>query len=245
MARVHQRADLLTELADIKRRLRVVEGTNGLNSAKITQGGLTIENDAYFQMISPAGVFIVYIGPDGLGGQTLQIRRADGTLVLDTQRDVASGHDFWAFWDRAGHIVLSDDVQAGKGLAKPWLSVPMNPLFSMTANTVWSYMNLPVASVTTETTLWEGRIPLATHPKIQVNGIWGTASGSNTSTYKLYVDGTAVGTWSETGIDAGVKGPFDITSVYDRTDLVVQVRVTASGTGNVACHVHNIAMRQS
>lgn len=247
MGQINLPDNWIDEKRDLQRQIDELRAAVGLSSATISRGGLTIENDAFFKMLSSGGVQIVYIGPSAIPGhQGIVFRRSDGTLVMDTQYDVVSATDFWAFWDRSGHIVMSDDVQAGVGLARPWLSVPMNPMFSMAANILWSYMNLTVASVTTETVLWEGRIPLATHPKVQVNGVWGQASGSNNSTFKLYVDGSSVGTWTENGVlDAGVKGPFDISSVHDRTDLVVQVRASASGTGNVACHVHNLALRQS
>jgi hypothetical protein len=244
MGQINLPDNWIDKVRDLQRQIDDVRAAVGLASATITKGGLKLLQGAFLSMVNASGIEVFYVGPDGNGFQGIQMHRRTGSVVFTVQRDATSGDDFWALWEKGGHIVVSDDIQSG-GLARPWLHIPMYALFSMAATSVYGYMNLPVSSVTTETDLWKGRIPLVLHPRIGLEGIWGAASGSNSSTYKLYVDNVVVGTWNETGIVDGVRGPFDISTLIERTDVQVKVTVTASGTGSVACQVYSCYTRQT
>lgn len=244
MGQINLPDNWIDEKRDLQRQIDELRAAFGLASALISRGGLRITNDAFFEMLSSAGVEIVYIGPSATAGhQTFAFRRSDGSPVFTIQLDVTSGTDFWALWDRSGQIVVSDDVQSGHGLARPWLSVPLYPQFTPTLSP--GYWAISSTNITTEKVLWEGRIPLVSHPKISVDGVWGQASGSNSSTYKLYVNGTVVGTWSETTVTTALRGPYDVSSFHDQQNAAIQVRATATGTGDVAAQVLSCYLRQT
>jgi hypothetical protein len=227
-------------------------GRQTLYSVTISKGGLTLQDDATLRMLTSAGVSLVYVGKIG-ADQVMQLRRADDSVIMATQRDVTSGRLYWSFWDYAAHQVLADDVQSG-GLAIPWIPIPLYPLFSMAAASVYAYMNLPTTSIASETTLWEGRIDRVAGPRIQVNGLWGAASGTNTTRYKLKVDGTQVGTWDSSTLEVAVKGPgsagvtgtMSLATLIGTTNVSVQLTAqTLSGSGSTACQVLGCTQRQT
>lgn len=236
--------NILERLKALEKRVAEMYKKVGIASAIIRQGGLTLLDDAYLRMVDGDGTEILYFGPDELGRQIIRIRREGGADVLWTGF-TGGGNQFWRLTDRFGNRELvSDDTESG-GLARPWLSVPVSPLFSMAASSVFSYRNLPAASVASETTLWEGRIPLVSHPRLSVSGIWGQASGSNSTTYRLKLNGTTVGSWVSTTLENSAKGPYDIAAFLDQTNLPVTLTAQATGTGNVACQVYGLWMRQT
>lgn len=246
MGLINQATNVIDRIVDLERGLEAIRKLAGLTSAIISRGGLTLLNDSFIKMVSSLGFQIVYIGPGTVAGkQIIEIRRHNGSLVLRTGVYIPNGEQFWALYDRNGNILVSDDAASGYGLANPWLSVFMSTRFSMAQNTVWPYMYLPVASVAGETVLWEGRIPWMHHGFIGLDGVWGTATGSNSSTYRLKLNGTTVGTWNETGIAAGVRGPFDVHTYLGFQWIGVQLTVQASGTGDVAAQILGVACRGS
>lgn len=117
-----------------------------------------------------------------------------------------------------------------------WLSVPLYAQFQqLTAAGGTGYATVNVGTLAS----WEGRVYITHHSRIGVDGVWGQASGSNTVTYQLQVDGVTVGTWTTSGgLDVGNKGPFDVTSYRDREWIKVEVKITSSvGSGTVAIQV--------
>lgn len=246
MGQVNQPTNLIDEVAQLRRDVDALRAESGLTSAVISGGGLSIIKNGRFIMKDNTGSTVLFIGPDGSGQQVFQLWRpgVGGTEIFFTQLDIPSGRMFTGWRDFLGHLLFTDDVQTG-GMARPYLSVPMYPLFSMAASSVYAYMTIAQASIASETLLWEGRIPLGSHPRINVNGVWGQASGSNSSTYKLYVNGTAIGTWNETGLSVGVRGPFDVSPYLDQTDVTVQLKASASGSGTVAAQVLGCYLRQT
>lgn len=242
MGQVNQPSNLLDQIKDLRRQFEQFRKNVGLASAILRGGGLTLLEDAFLKMVDDNGVEVLYAGPNGDGKQVFALRREGGAAVLATFFTVNG--QAWANFDKTGRIVVADDADTG-GLARPWLPVPMYPKFTMAASSVYSYMNLPVASVTSETTLWEGRIGLNLHPYMQINGVWGQASGSNSATYRLKVGGVQVGTWSTGTVEESIKGPFDISAHLESAEPKVELTVTASGTGNVACQVYGLVCRQT
>jgi len=242
---VNQPANLLDRIKRLERQVQEQFKKISLTNARIDRGGLTLTNDAFFRMVDDLGVEIVYFGPDNLGRQIIRIRREGGSDVMWTGF-TAGGSQFWRLTDRFNRELFSDDTVTG-GIARPWMSVPMYALFSMAASSVYAYMNLPVASVTTETILWQGRIPMVTHPYMTCSGIFGQAIGANTSTYnlKLGVGATVVGTWSETTITNVSRGPFNVSAFLGQPDVPVVLTATASGTGSIACQVYSLYQRQT
>jgi hypothetical protein len=228
----------------LERELKALRDRVGLSSATIRQGGLTLLDDAFLRVVDDNGVEIVYLGPDSQGRQIIRIRREGGSDVMWTGFTLA-GNQFWRLTDRFNNRELfSDDTESG-GIARPWLPVPMYALYSMAASSTYGYMNIAAGSIASETVLWEGRIPLVSHPRLSVSGIWGQASGSNSATYKLKLNGTQVGTWSTGALENSEKGPFNIASYLDQTNVVAQLTVQASGTGQVGAQVFGCWLRQT
>lgn len=246
MGKTNLPSNLLDRIKRVELDLRKVKSALGLASAVIARGGLTLIQDAFFKMIDDLGVEIIYFGPDVDGRQIIRIKREGGSYVFWTGF-TNSGNQFWQLSDRFNRELFSDDTESG-GIARPWLHVPVLPLFSMTASATWSYMTVPIATVTSERTLWKGKVGLLSHPYVQINGVWGEAGGgSNSVTYRLKFNGITVGTWSTVPgqLVEDTRGPFNVTPYLDLADVRVEVTAVATGTGIVACHVYTCTLRQT
>lgn len=247
MGQVNQPTNLLDRVIKLERGLEAIRKLAGLTSAIISRGGVTLLNDSFLKMISADGDTVFYVGPDGDGVQILEVRRDNGSLVLRTYTHIPNGQQYWALTDRTNAVLVSDDAAAGQGLARPWLPMPLTQMFisSGTVGDDYLYANLPVASLSGETTLWEGRGTIS-HPYIGLSGIFGQASGSNTCTYRLRINGTEVGNWA-TGaslINQSI-GPFNCASHVGADWAGVAITAQAAGSGNIGCHVFGCYVRQS
>lgn len=144
---------------------------------------------------------------------------------------------------KAGFFVLGRVVSLASQLSEPQFPIVLYPMFQP---------NIPVntagyAIVTVGTLVsWEGRIR-ASHPKIEVDGIWGTASGTNTTTYQLVLNNNTIGIWSVVNtLQVQRYGPFDISSYIGLDWLKIELKITASsGTGQVAIQPLGVYFRQS
>lgn len=145
-------------------------------------------------------------------------------------------------------IITYNDSYAVLGKMKnsnfgtPWVPVPLYPLFRpLGAAGATGYWSVSVGTLTS----WEGRIYATHHSSIEVDGIWGQASGSNTVTYELQLGGSTVGSWTTvTTLDVGRKGPFDITPFRDQEFIKIEVKITSSGgSGTVAIQVLGCYLR--
>jgi hypothetical protein len=125
--------------------------------------------------------------------------------------------------------------------ATPWAAVPLYPLFSsLVPEGAVGYAAVDVGTLAS----WEGRIYSTHYSSIEVDGIWGQASGSNTTTYALQLGGTTVGTWTVTALEVDRKGPFSILLFKDQEFLKVEVKITSSaGSGAVAIQVLGCYLR--
>lgn len=193
------------------------------------------------------GPFVSVPMPDGTPQWLTIMRDVNGTArwaVYDP--DTVSGgfvQTLWE-WDHAGNILRTSDILGG--WAEPWLPVNLYTRFSMGASSVFSYMNLPVDVA--ERTLWSGSIGYVTHTNINIGGVWGAASGTNTTRYRLKIGGTTVGTWDIAGLEVSTKGPFNVlgaTSLMSRIPSIDLTAQTLSGSGNCACQIIHCHMRQS
>jgi hypothetical protein len=204
------------------------------------------KTNSNFTVTDPvSGTRLLYVGPDATGRQVFEIRRDNGTLV-ERVVSIVSGQQYWALYDRQNNILFSDDSVSGYGIASPWISFPMYEQFTMAQNIVYQYMSLPTTSVAAETTLWEGRIPLMLHGFVGVSGVWGAAIGTNTSTYRLKLNGTTVGTWNQSTLVVSNPGPFDAHTFINTQWIAVTLTcIATSGTGNVACQVYAATCRGS
>jgi hypothetical protein len=217
-----------------------------LYSAVISAGGLTVQDGGAISVRLDSGVQIFHAGPLtylGTPYQGVMMRRADGTPIFYTFPVGGDPNNIaWAFFDQASREIISSDALTG-GLARPWIPVYMVPKLAMAAGT-FSYYNLAVSA--SEVQLWEGRIPFVSHPFIEVDGVWGQASGSNSTTYRLKVNGATVGSWVVSGgLVNNRRGPFDISTLLNTTWASIELTVQSTGTGVQACHVVGCSMRQT
>lgn len=237
---------MLDQIREVRRELAEVRKAIGLTSATIERGGLTLLNDAFLRMVDDNDIEILYAGPDDQGRQIVRLRREGGGTVLYTYT-IDNGQQYWSLTDRTGRILFSDDAVTGTGMARPWLPVVLYRLFlpGTPLGDDFGYSNLPVANLGGETGLWEGRVSIS-HPKVEIDGVWGQASGVNTATYRLKVAGNTVGTWATgNGLEVGRHGPFDVAAFIGQDWARIEVTVSASGTGNIACQVLGCYLRQS
>ncbi|SDP60563.1 hypothetical protein SAMN04487905_10615 [Actinopolyspora xinjiangensis] len=250
MGQVNHPDDLLTRMKRLESELAEVRKKVGVNSATINQGGLTLKNDSYLRMIDDNGDQILYVGPDDDGRQVIEIRREGGSLLLYTAGSEQFGRDYFALTDSQGNVIVSDDAATGLGLARPWIPVPMYPLFiSSTANDVTGkpigYWSLDSSEISGEQEMWEAEATIS-HPQIYVTGTWGQGNGDPSITYRLTIDGTTVGTWSDSSaVSIYSVGPFDVTDwIYEWRTIKITAEVT-SGSGIVGCHVRGCWLRQT
>lgn len=122
-----------------------------------------------------------------------------------------------------------------------WTHVPLYPQFiPLLAAGTSGYWTVNVGTSVS----WESRTFITHHTLIHVDGIWGSSSGSNTSTYEVIVDGNVVGTWTAGGLDVGNKGPYNVSGFRDRTFIKVEVKLASSvGSGTVAIQVLGCFLR--
>jgi hypothetical protein len=140
-------------------------------------------------------------------------------------------------------FILGKVVLPGSVFAQPQWPVILYPQFTSTVTGgAIGYAQVVAGTLAS----WEGRI-LPTLPKIEIDGIWGQASGSNTVTYELQLGGQTYGTWTTSGaLEVARHGPFDISDRIGQDWLKVELKITSStGTGQVAFQPLGVYFRQT
>jgi hypothetical protein len=224
---------------------RIEQELAALRQKPLTNGGA-------ISIKAPNGVTTFLSGPNGMpladgSPQWMTVIRDYGNVarfaVYDPEPIIDGFQQATYMWDHLGGILFTSDKNGG--IAEPWLPVVMYPKFSPPSG-LYSYRARPVDG--TERSLWEGRIGYLSHPRIQVDGVWGPASGTNTTRYKLKMNGTIVGQWDVAGLSLNVQGPFDTTVGAALRSTNVGIELTAqtlSGTGDYACQVWACYQRQT
>ncbi len=242
-------ASIEDRLARIEQLLREIPRKT-LYSASIGAGGLTISDDGTLRMVDVNGIERFKIGTtsgfEGFEQPVLYVRDANGKLriAMYDPLPVSDGYQpvFWVF-DHVDHVAFTTDKNGG--VAEPWIPAVLYPRWTMAAG-IYGYRTIDATTITAETQLWEGRLGKVSHPRIQIDGSWGQASGSNSTTYRLKVNGTTVGSWTVGGgLNVSVRGPYDIASLVGTSNVVVELTVQATGTGLVACDVVACYLRQT
>lgn len=238
MGKVNRPSNLLDRIKRSERELQRLWKAVGLSSATIARGGLTLLRDSFLRMVDDNDTEIVYIGPDSDGKQAFRLRRESGTLMFRTAGSSVFGRDWWEWTDSEGRGLVADDAETGVGLARPWIPVVMYRMFddSSTDGTP-GYSSIPVSELSGWTRLWEGTASIW-HPWIRVGGVWGAALGTNTTNYRLLVNGEEIGAWSE---DRGAivynVDRFDVRHLVGTDWANIQLEASATGDGRVACQV--------
>lgn len=247
---------------DILRRLRRLEGLvreliagRRLENASVGAGGITfrgeggitltdgggvvITDNGTLRLVDHDGTAVVDIGPDTTGHPSFRLRRSDGSLMMFTFGSAQFGRDFWSWTDSHGQGIVADDAETGVGMARPWLPVPLYPKWGIAkTGATYDYAGIYTDDLPAgETVMWEGRASIQ-HPWIEVDGVWGGASGDVNATYRLKINGETVGEWGGDGSFAVYRsGRLDVRKFVLTDWASVQLTVEATGTGLVACQV--------
>ncbi|MEV7042212.1 hypothetical protein [Amycolatopsis sp. NPDC051061] len=241
---VNQPSNIIDRVIALERELAAVRKKVGLSSAVIARGGLTLVDDSYIKVTDSDGVEILYIGPDAEGKQRFVLRREGGATLMYTAGSAQFGRDFWAMTDSTGRIIVSDNAEVGVGLARPWIPLPLYAKFQSHSyeddpalGFRFSYMSIDTNRLAGETVMWEGRASIS-HPWVTVEGVWGAAVATPSTTYRLNFNDTTVGTWNGgTGPATSRVGRFDVSQFTGQDWIKVTLTVSASGAGAIACQV--------
>lgn len=146
---------------------------------------------------------------------------------------------------RSMYFILGRITDPG-GFAGFLVPVPMFQMFesvrgSGTASAI-SQLRVSASTIFTERGIWEGRL-CASSPQLRVEGIWGNLSGTQSVTYRIYVGGTLIGSW--TTINQLLVGPIDSAGTFNIADRIgqpfVKIEITAQSSVNnadlIACHL--------
>lgn len=247
---------IVRELKALRAEVEELRAARSNEATTISAGRFVVDRDGGFRVLDKdTNQVVFYAGVGDTTGKSIVFwNRGDNTRFLGVDYHAPGNEQVGSWRDRNNSVVLVRDDWQGSGLDRPWLVVPGTHQFEgvSTEGQVFQYRSLPIAAVTTEQILWEGYIPLLTHPRIDMVGTWGSATGSSNVTYTLEVRGNNVGTWSTTGTElrtnrgsggVGSLGGFDISASINFTDVRVVLKCIATGTGNVACEVYSCYLR--
>jgi hypothetical protein len=240
-----------SQLDALTRRIDELERKT-LYSASIGEGGLTIRG-GYLKMVDDTGTERLFIGesPDSMPpGQTqpvFRVRDSSGNIRLGVY-DNSAGYDpvVWIY-DDSGHVAFTTDQNGG--IAEPWIPIPMYARFIPTnfPNATGTFPTLP-ASACNGNGIWEGRIGKVSHPYIQFDIVTGRVTGTNAvPTYTFWVNGVQEGTLTTAVLGPNVVGPFDISNLIGFSNVTIEIKVSAVGTGTdlISCAVNGVWMRQT
>jgi hypothetical protein len=206
-----------------------------LYRAVISAGGLLIQDDGSFEIVTSAGVYTLYAKKGSDGKREFGILRDNGTFVLRTF-STGGVNQAWALHDNANTITNSDDAVSGQGLARPWIPMP----FQVAA---WTEGFGKTASATF-TTVCEAR-GYKQHPKLVIALRTGAVAGVG-GAWRVLVNGVEAATGTIPVGSFAIDYPM-VTVPGSHMSLVsidVQVRVT-SGAGSVGAMVRDAYGRES
>jgi len=141
------------------------------------------------------------------------------------------------------YFILGRIVSLTNPLVEPQFPIVLYPMFATkVAPGDGGFMYVDVGKLVT----WEGRIRVS-HPKIEVDGIWGATSGTNTVRYEMKLSNNVIGFWVvSAGITVSRFGPFDISPYVGQDWARIEIGITSStGTGTVAFQLLGCYFRQT
>lgn len=215
---------------------------------------MSVTDNAGVQLFSvqPSG----YTDASGNSIPTTAIKDAQGNVILK-QFPVAfdgGGHPTawaWALLDIHGNQVMASDGLSGKGLAFPYIPVPMMQRFCDTSK-VNSVTGVPAAgggfvpqftnSATfsgSPQTMYSVNIGKVSHPAINIHSVSGQASGGPTGdSYAVLMNGVSVGSWAIAPASSENRDHiFDISAYVGQSDvgLDINVQTTNATVGQRYC----------
>lgn len=223
-------------LVELERRIKNLESALRAAFTTISGGaGLTITDGGALRLEAADGTDTLYVGPvgaplsDGTRQPGVILRRNDGSVALALWDPIPSAGDynqFLGWFDRAGHIVVSDDTDSGAGLARPYLSGAFYP------SRAQDFLKTTASGFET---IWRERRQKQ-HPKLYVEAWGATDAAGTTGEVRVMVNGAQLGTTkvATSGVVTGYTfGPAAVPGNFgDTLSVEIQAYRTA-GAGQV------------
>jgi hypothetical protein len=221
--------DLIGRISELERKVAEL-GRQTLENVIIPRGGIRLKGGGELAAEMPNGISMFYLGELTVGAVAFRgiiMRRQDGTPMFYTS---IPGSDptkiFFAWLDRSGNVLVSDDATAGTGLARPYIATPA----ARAKYTSWE----STTSATYES-LWHVR-HIKQHPKVRGRIYATTDVAGTTGDWQIIVadTGEVLATGSVTFSQGAQQwGPVTLVgTLYADITLTIQARRTA-GTGAV------------
>lgn len=198
-----------------------------LNSLGEVLAGIHAQATAMPTLDFHTGQIIAWDG-DSQTNQVLVLGRLMNNLPILTSAGMTGfevGASVGILRIRTQYFVLGRIVDQGTGLVNPQFPIVLYPLFrpeGAASDVIYYYILSSAIGAS-----WEGRIKVS-HPYVEIDGIWGPGGASATATYELRLGGTAVGSWTESGVVTARRGPYDIRSFTGQDWLKIEVVLTAT-----------------
>lgn len=232
MGQVNQPDDLLGRIKELERKVKELSRGQTLNGAVLSQGNLEVR-DPDGHTTFKVGQFVV--GSDNAWGWAAY--RSDGSLQMQAW-DAPGGVGYWAMYDEASNVIVSNDTVSNQGLATPYIS---------SQATAWSRVLTPPELTTSASFATIYRIHMTKqHPRVRVKVVTKLDAGT-TGEIRLAVGGVAISS-TQTLPDADysyrvLEGPI-AGSHMAGVDVDVEAR-RLTGAGNVRVEVVTVEGKQS
>lgn len=212
----------------------------GQVNAAAETGDLKFHQGLVLSWNSNTGANVVRIAGSDIAN--VQLLASAGAVVL------APGDPVMVLKYKSQYFITGKVLTPGAPLAQPQWPIVMYPTFAAIYPANYAAVNAGV------TAKYIGRARIS-HPKIEVDGIWGNGSGVGSNTYQLRVDNIVVGQWTTTGglvvnhgsVLAGMStGGFDVTDFIGRDWIGIEVWLSTNGSsGVVAFQPYGVFFRQT
>lgn len=219
-------------LRALQRRVADLERTvTELRAARRLAASAIDASDGSLRVID-GGVELLRIGALDGSFHGTEVKRRTGDLAMSAWSTAPDDPGFVApLWDLSGNYVITDDVESRRGLARPYLGIPMGDALSFPQATT---------NLSTFTTVAFGWSALE-NPVLYMTLLTRSDSVGTTGEVQMGIDGTQVGpvvpvaanTFSFASIGPFAHGITDYAVVHN---IALNARRTA-GTGNIGARV--------
>jgi hypothetical protein len=215
---------LLRRLDALEKRLKTLETAPRSGNASVSYGKFVVQDGETGNQLFRIG----YLGTNDDGDvRGVEIFRPSGELAFSTWTgaDGDTGN-FWAFYDKSGNTVVSDDIASGQGLATPLLG---SPVFAPGDTSKW-----PSAVTGSYVTQFAAQL-YKQQPRLRVE-VWTISVSGTSGDIRVSCNGVsaseAVGSNDNTNRSLTLTPPG---ANLDNLQITIDMRRTA-GTGFIGCY---------
>lgn len=226
--------DVMRRLRDLERLVRELHAGRRLEAASIGRGGISIQDGGALRVIDTDGTYLAWTGLLADGQRGTVLRRTGGELAFAVHGSGSDDVGFVGIYDRAGQYIVTDDAASGRGMARPYIPVPMGEVMVPTATTTSA----------TFVDLAAGLMPVQ-HPVLYAYLLVRASDGSTAGEVQMTLDGIQVGDTLPVSVGAyaiAAIGPAPLPATYQYGSLQ-QVRVQArrtAGAGDIGVRVLSV-----